>query len=153
MAACNSINNQEGHAPRELLQVQVPPSDHDGMTQQGSTNRSLSTSMVITTNNEAYATSIVTENNTAYARSTVNKYLTLTGKLYCILRQIRLIIVSMGILSGSATYDNYKSDNHRTQLEEEDTYYVVPACDECSLCKQLSKFKIQNIPRDAIRYT
>ena len=82
MAACNSVNNQEGHAPRELLQVQVPPSNHDGMTQQGSTNRSLSTSMVITTNNEAYATSIVTENNAAYAKSTVNKYLTLTGKLY-----------------------------------------------------------------------
>ena len=58
----------------------------------------------------------------------------------------------MGILSGSATYDNYRSNNHRTQLEE-DTYYVVPACDERSLCKQLSKFKIQNVPRDAIRYT
>ena len=38
--------------------------------------------MVITTNNDAYATSIVTENNAAYAKSTVNKYLTLTGKLY-----------------------------------------------------------------------
>ena len=82
MAACNPINNQEGHASRELLQVQVSPSDHDGMTKQGSTNRSLSTSMVITTNNEAYATSIVTENNAAYTKSMVNKYLTLTGKLY-----------------------------------------------------------------------
>lgn len=38
--------------------------------------------MVITTNNDAYATSIVTENNAAYAKSMVNKYLTLTGKLY-----------------------------------------------------------------------
>jgi hypothetical protein len=39
----------------------------------------------------------------------------------------------------------------KTQIEEEEAYYVVPGCDESSLSKQFSKFKIQNLYKDAIR--
>ena len=66
--------------------------------------------------------------------------------------QIREIIVnddsySLGSESGIQGAQNFNCETH---IEEEEAY-VVPGCDEHSLSKQFSKFKIQNLHKNAIR--
>ena len=58
------------------------------------------------------------------------------------------------MISDSATHGDFNSniDSTEAHIEEEDAY-VVPGCDECSLSKQFSKFKIRNLHKDAVRYT
>ena len=66
--------------------------------------------------------------------------------------QIRETIVKNDSYSSGSesTVHGARNFNCETQIEEEEAY-VVPGCDERSLSKQFSKFKIRNLHKDTIR--